>query len=276
MLETAASRIKKRRSASKSCQSPSGKRNNRNEAKQKKSESNKHLSDGDKCSENNKAQTTTVSTQDNDQESKVETVLLAHMKRKKSCGRSYNPLQAAQKKPRMSKQLEIPRVPFDVPQSYDGKIRIDFSLEDMKVLDGLLILDDEQQDDNRTQPATVAILEAPLGLFGGLQHVGQTNYIIQNPGMGSFMARDTDKITRRKEKVSVQERLDPNRIEVGRTENPEKRTSKFLRTEDWFDDQKKFFDFDLGWCLLEITTEGNSKRLCAFSSMEICLEDRDW
>jgi hypothetical protein len=241
-------------------------------------ESNKSAIDEDDCSESSNTQISTPSTQENDQESKVETVLLASMKRKKSGGRSHKSLEASQKRLRISKLQEIPRIPFDVPQSSDGKIWKDLSLEDKKVLDGLLTLDHEEQDDNGCQSITAAIPEAPLALFGGLLHVGQTNYMLQNPGTGGdsvFMARNTDKITRRKEKVSVQERLDPNRLQMGRAENPEKRKSKFLRTEDWFDDQKKFFDFDLGWCLLEIPTEGNKKRLCAFSSMEICLEDCD-
>jgi hypothetical protein len=242
-------------------------------------ESNKSPIDGDECNESGNTQPSTTSAQENDQASKVETVLLASMKRKKSGGRSRNSLEAIQKRLRISKQQEIPRVPFDVPQSSDGRIWKYLSQEDKNVLDGLLTLDDNEQDANASQSITAAILEAPLALFGGLQHVGQTNHALQNPGtVGGdrvFMARNTDKITRRKEKVSIQERLDPNRLQVGRAENPAKRKSKFLRTEDWFDDQKKFFDFDLGWCLLEIPTQGNHKRLCAFSSMEICLEDCD-
>ena len=242
-------------------------------------ESNKSPIDEDECSESGNTQTSATSTQEIDQASKVETVLLASMKRKKSGGRSHNSLEAVQKRLRISKQQEIPRVPFDVPQSSDGKIWKDLSLEDKKVLDGLLTLDDNEQDANTSQSTTAAIPEASLALFGGLQPVGQTNHVLQNVGTvggdSAFMARNTSKITRRKEKVSIQERLDPNRLQMGRAENPEKQKSKFLRTEDWFDDQKKFFDFDLGWCLLEIPTEGNQKRLCAFSSMEICLEDCD-
>ena len=32
---------------------------------------------------------------------------------------------------------------------------------------------------------------------------------------------------------------------------------------------------DLGWSLMEVKTENNKNRLCAFSSVEICLGDYD-
>jgi len=219
------------------------------------------------------------SEQANEQKSKISTVLMANMKRKKSSSRSDNPSQGARKKLRISEQQEIPRPPFDVPESPGGNLRMDLSMVEKKTLDKLLILDDEGDDHNsKSDNPETSMSEVTLGFFGGLQHVGQTNHMIQNTGAcndRAFLARGADKITRRKEKVSIQERLDPNRRQTGRVENPEKQKSKVLRTEDWFDEQKKSFDFDLGWSLLEITAGGNQKRLCAFSSMEICLGDND-
>jgi len=229
-------------------------------------ESNEPISDGDENIKSSERQTASSS---------VESALLASMKKKKSENISQTIIQTSRKKSRISERHEASRVPFDVA---DGVIHINLSLQDKNVLDGLLILDDEDGDTNDSQPTTTSMSETPLGLFGGLKHVGETNHLVQNPGTGSgrtFMAKDSDKITRRREKASVQERLDPNRIQIGRTEDPSKRKSKILRTEDWFDDQMKFFELDLGWCLLEIPTEKNEKRLCAFSSMEICLEDSD-
>ena len=240
--------------------------------------SNGLLPGGGQSSERNARQIAASSTQGVNQELSVETVLLASMKRKKESRRSQVTLQATRKKSHISEWREIPRVPFDVPQSSGGRIRVDLSVEDKNMLDGLLILDDQDRDANESRPVSASIPEVTLALFGGLQHVGQINHFVQNPGIGgvrTFMARETDKITRRKEKSSSQERLDPNRLQIGRADNPLKRKSKILRTEDWFDDQKKFFDFDLGWCLLEITIQGNKKRLCAFSSMEICLDDSE-
>ena len=228
-----------------------------------------------KCVESNGMEIATLSAQENEQESRVETMLLASMKKKKIAGKAFNSLQTPSHRSRVSKEHDAPRKPFDVPQSDDGEIPIALSMGEKKILDTLVIHDDEAEDASESKSATSPSRELPLGLFGGLQQVGQTNHTMKNPSSSSdmkFLARDNDKFTRRKEKASIQERLDPNRLRV---EDTRKGKSKFLRTENWFDDKKKFYDFDLGWSLLEIKKHGQQKLLCAFSSIESCLEDSD-
>ena len=109
-------------------------------------------------------------------------------------------------------------------------------------------------------------VESPLGLFGGLERVGQVNINLWGP------LPDDDKKKRRRENILIQERIDPHRLPQ-RHDNSHKLKSKILKTEDWFDEEKKFFDLDLGWCLLEVKSQDKGKRLCAFSSMEISLQE---
>eukprot|EP00536_Pseudo-nitzschia_multiseries_P012242 jgi/Psemu1/290160/fgenesh1_pg.458_\ len=182
--------------------------------------------------------TTTLSTiaEGGDEPSRIAALMLASRKRKGTKGSSSLQSQSARKKARASFLL-----PWDVPRP----------------------------------PCDAA-----------LPYVGQTNHLVKNKtttttttniGLPFLSKENTNKIARRKERVSIQERLDPNRIQAGRGENPVDRNSKFLRTEDWFDERKKFFDFDLGWSLLEIPAgrDGDQKKLCAFSSLEVCLGDHD-
>jgi hypothetical protein len=116
----------------------------------------------------------------------------------------------------------------------------------------------------------------PLVLFGGLVPVGLTNclFLQDSENISTMDVHADDTISRRKRNAALQERIDPHRLQH-RTDNPRKIKSKFLRTEDWFDSEKKFFDFDLGWSLMEVETDDHqaTKRLCAFSSMEVWLED---
>mmetsp|Transcript_26681 Transcript_26681/g.57434 ORF Transcript_26681/g.57434 Transcript_26681/m.57434 type:complete len:561 (-) Transcript_26681:4091-5773(-) len=224
-------------------------------------------------------QVNTLYTKESEEKSKAATLLLATRKRNKISGRSNKSSPSTRKKAKILKEGEIPRPPSDATLSSDGDLPIVLSLEERKALDNLLMLDDDEKEDHNGSECTATIPEVTMGLFGGLQYVGQTNHMIKNPKKSIdvvFMTKENNnKITRRKERISIQERLDPNRIQVGRDENPEDRKSKLLRTRDWFDEEKKFFDFDLGWCLMEIPTPMNKKRLCAFSSMEICLGDND-
>jgi hypothetical protein len=253
-----------------------------------------------------KSFTTLPTTTQNDGQQKstiIETLLLARKKKN-----SKEPsLQPSRKRTRMVEHKEIPRVPFDFLTTSNGNPAIELSFDEKKELNKLLVLNNNNEEDEgsnsndssetgKTIPTSTKP-ETTLGLFGGLQHVGQTSHFLQNPSEINnnnnnnivFMANRDDgntgnnnKILRRKQKISVQERLDPNRLQQ-RTDvgTPKKSKSKFLRTENWFDNQKKYFDLDLGWCLLEITVDdekggGNQqKRLCAFSSMEICLDDND-
>ncbi|OEU16464.1 hypothetical protein FRACYDRAFT_239056 [Fragilariopsis cylindrus CCMP1102] len=255
----------------------------------------------------------TTTTQKNDQQKStiIETLLLARKKKNST----YPSLQPPRKRKRMVEHKEIPRVPFDFSTTSNGNPAIELSFDEKKELNKLLVLNNnnnnnEKEDEgsnnnnnnndsseNSKAIPTSTKPEITLGLFGGLQHVGQTSHFLQNPSEINnnsnnnmvFMANRDDsntgnnnKILRRKQKVSIQERIDPNRLQQ-RTDvgTPKKSKSKFLRTENWFDNQKKYFDLDLGWCLLEITVDdekggGNQqKRLCAFSSMEICLDDND-
>ena len=224
--------------------------------------------------EQNAVQTASSMQPQFDQESGLESVL-ASIKNRKSNTQSISTYQKVQKKTRSSAEQEESRPPFDPPLDSDGKLVMDLSLDDKKVVEDLLIIDDDSQDANGSQAGTATKPELPLALFGGLKHVGQVNHFLQNPSAKSipFMAKGTDRVTRRKQKQSLQERLDPNRLQAGRAEEPVNQRSKILRTENWFEDQMKFMELDLGWCLMEIQTEGRQKRLCAFSSMEICLDD---
>ena len=224
--------------------------------------------------EQNAVQTASSTQPQFDQESGLESVL-ASIKNRKSSTKSLATYQNVQKKTRSSEQKEEPRPPFDPPLDSDGKLVMDLSLNDKKMVEDLLIIDDDSQDASGSQAGIASKPEAPLALFGGLKHVGQVNHFLQNPTAKSkpFMAKGTDRVTRRKQKQSLQERLDPNRLQAGRAEEPVNQRSKILRTENWFEDQMKFMELDLGWCLMEIQTKGREKRLCAFSSMEICLDD---
>ena len=255
--------------------------------------------------------TTTTQKDDQQKSTIIETLLLARKKKNST----YPSLQPPRKRKRMVEHKEIPRVPFDFSTTSNGNPAIELSFDEKKELNKLLVLNNnnnnnEKEDEgsnnnnnnndsseNSKAIPTSTKPEITLGLFGGLQHVGQTSHFLQNPSEINnnsnnnmvFMANRDDsntgnnnKILRRKQKVSIQERIDPNRLQQ-RTDvgTPKKSKSKFLRTENWFDNQKKYFDLDLGWCLLEITVDdekggGNQqKRLCAFSSMEICLDDND-
>jgi len=235
----------------------------------------------------------TAPTQEDQQNSTVETLLLARKKKNINVrSKTHSSLQQPKKKMRIGEQHDMPRLPFDSLTSSNGNPAIYLSLQEKKELDRLLVLNEDEVNNNRSTETETTSTSPPheisLGLFGGLQHVGQTNHMLQNPseyknnGLVFNCSRNSnnanDKITRRKQKISIQERLDPNRRQL-RDETPKKSKSKFLKTENWFDNQKKYFDLDLGWCLLEITEgheEGRSqKRLCAFSSMEICLNDND-
>jgi hypothetical protein len=245
----------------------------------------------------------TTTRKDGQQKSTIIEMLLLARKKKNS---TYPSLQPSRKRTRMVVHKEIPRVPFDFSTASNGNPAIELSFDEKKELNKLLVLNNNNEEDegsnnndssktSKTIPTSTKP-EITLGLFGGLQHVGQTSHFLQNPSEINinnnnmvFMANRDDsntgnnnKILRRKQKVSIQERLDPNRLQQ-RTDvgTPKKSKSKFLRTENWFDNQKKYFDLDLGWCLLEFTVDdgkggGNQqKRLCAFSSMEICLDDND-
>jgi len=250
----------------------------------------------------------TTTQEDSQQKSTIVETLLLARKKKNSTDLSFQP---SRKRTRMVEHKEIPRVPFDFLTTSNGNPAIELSIDEKKELNKLLVLnnnnnnnedDDEGNNNNNSSSETTGETipttsttkpEITLGLFGGLQDVGETSHFLQNPSENVlFMASRDDshtgnnnKIIRRKQKVSIQERLDPNRLQqrsdIG---TPKKSKSKFLRTENWFDNQKKYFDLDLGWCLLEITIDddddekgggNNQKRLCAFSSMEICLDDND-
>jgi hypothetical protein len=109
----------------------------------------------------------------------------------------------------------------------------------------------------------------PLVLFGALQKVSQINY--------SKRHRDewTDRKNRLERNAAVAERLFPNKIESN--DSVRSYRSKVLKTRDRNDDNIQCFDLDLGWSLMEVTGPGGEgqKRLCAFSSVEIRLNDED-
>lgn len=228
-----------------------------------------YLSDSDSDNEGEKvSDSDTEPTTESDHRSKAASMLLASRKRGKPARRQDDSSQPPRKKISILREGEIPRPPFDANEY----LPIDISPEEKKYLDRLLMLDDDEKKGPMTSP------DVTLGIFGGLQHVGQTTHRMKNSDTSSmrFLAKGTtNKVTRRNERISVQERLDPNRIQGGREESFDDRKSKVLRTEDWFDDQKKCFDFDLGWSLLEVPVSSNQRRLCAFSSVEVSLADKE-
>jgi hypothetical protein len=109
----------------------------------------------------------------------------------------------------------------------------------------------------------------PLVLFGALQKVSQINY--------SKRHRDewTDRKNRLGRNAATAERLFPNKIESN--DSVRSYRSKVLKTRDRNDDNIHCFDLDLGWSLMEVTGPGGEgqKRLCAFSSVEIRLNDEE-
>eukprot|EP00980_Cylindrotheca_fusiformis_P007227 scaffold1525_cov142-Cylindrotheca_fusiformis.AAC.27 len=107
-----------------------------------------------------------------------------------------------------------------------------------------------------------------LALFGALQKVSQINY--------SNRYRDdwTERKNRLERNASTAERLFPNKIESN--DSVRSYRSKVLKTRHRQDDNIYCFDLDMGWSLLEVPAGGGEqKRLCAFSSVEIRLDDHD-
>jgi hypothetical protein len=126
--------------------------------------------------------------------------------------------------------------------------------------------------------ASVDASPPPLVLFGALKKVGDIHYKLQQRIKDDSTRNNkealplSDKQARRQQRASIQERLDPHRIL--KNHDIQKYRSRILRTEDWHDETKKYFDMDLGWCLLEVRKSNGKKRLLCFSSLEISLEDR--
>ena len=118
----------------------------------------------------------------------------------------------------------------------------------------------EPLDSDRERP--------PLTLFGSIEKVGHTNYHERH--------RDhwTEKRANRELNAAVAERLYPNKMET----NAKVRSyrSKVLRTKSRYAEGDQYFDFDMGWSLMEVRDpdDDTQKRLCAFSSVEVRLEDK--
>ena len=216
----------------------------------------------------------------------VEVLLTARGKKNVNGGLMIDPsLRQTRKRTRISEQQDSPRPPFDLLASSNENVTIDLSIIEKKKLDKLLILDD---DEKRSPPDTDTLSTTPsviLGLFGGLKHVGETNYALQkhsesknNSRRFNTSSRDNASAIRKTRRKCIQERLGPNRRHL-RDEAPKKLNSKLLRTQNCYDGKERCIDLDLGWCLLEVIDghekEMTHKKLCAFSSMEICLNDHD-
>jgi len=193
------------------------------------------------------------------QQSMEEFVLKKKRKFNNKKAENISTSQPSQNRRQRTENEETPRPPWD-PDSIHS---ITLSRAEMEQLDASAIVPNEQ--DNST--------ESSLGLFGGLEKVGLVNHKLQTPE-ASETEEISDRVLRRKQNASIQERLDPHRLQQ-RGENPQKIKSKVFKTENFFDDTLKYFDLDLGWCLLEVRSGNNRKRLCAFSSMEISLDDRE-
>lgn len=118
------------------------------------------------------------------------------------------------------------------------------------------------------EPSDSDCKNPPLTLFGAIQKVGHINYSKRH------RSHWTEKRANREINAAVAERLYPNKMES----NAKVRSyrSKVLKTKSRYAESDHFFDFDMGWSLLEVRDpdDDSQKRLCAFSSIEIRLEDK--
>jgi hypothetical protein len=223
--------------------------------------------DGDEGGNNNAAvYDTSRATESSTIISPVTTVLsnLLERKRKKSKAAA-----TTRKTPRPSSEMTS-RPPSDISMSTHN-VNEELSKAEKEQLDGLLHADEDEDDDNKSeeeeQPPMVSV-------FGPLDKVGTIHnqlYKIDNPTEDNTL---TEKERRRRYRARIQERLDPRR--VVKNKDIQRFPSRILRTEDRLDDSKKYLELDMGWSLMEIRspTDYKKKRYCAFSSLEIVLEDK--
>lgn len=110
----------------------------------------------------------------------------------------------------------------------------------------------------------------PLVLFGALQKVGQVHYSKR------FRSDWSQKKNQLERSRAISERLIPNK--VSKSSEAGRYKSKILKTVDKADESRRSIDLDLGWSMMEMKMPGdidNQKRLCAFASVEITLQDED-
>jgi len=108
----------------------------------------------------------------------------------------------------------------------------------------------------------------PLLLFGAIQKVGDINYHKRH------RSNWAEKKVNRERNAAIAERLYPNKLDSNL--NVRTYRSKVLKTKSRFDESQRFIDMDMGWSLMEVPDpdDESQKRLCAFSSVEIRLEEK--
>ncbi|KAL3929228.1 MAG: hypothetical protein SGBAC_012304 [Bacillariaceae sp.] len=108
----------------------------------------------------------------------------------------------------------------------------------------------------------------PLALFGAIQKVGNINYHKRH------QTNWNEKKANRERNAAIAERLYPNKLDSNL--NVRTYRSKVLKTRSRFDESDQYFDLDMGWSLMELRDpdDESQKRLCAFSSVEVRLEER--
>ncbi|CAJ1946341.1 unnamed protein product [Cylindrotheca closterium] len=108
----------------------------------------------------------------------------------------------------------------------------------------------------------------PLVLFGAIQKVGNINYHKRHH------TEWTEKKVNRERNAAIAERLYPNKLDSNL--NVRTYRSKVLKTKSRFDESEQYIDMDMGWSLMEVRDPDNEseKRLCAFSSVEVRLEEK--
>lgn len=118
------------------------------------------------------------------------------------------------------------------------------------------------EDSDNTKPP-------PLLLFGAIQKVGNIHY--RNRHREDWPERKVN----RERKAAIAERLYPNKLDSNL--NVRTYRSKVLKTRSRLDESQRFVEMDMGWSLMEVQDpdDESQKRLCAFSSVEIRLEEKN-
>jgi hypothetical protein len=172
------------------------------------------------------------------------------------------------------------RPPYDIPSHVHVQDLLSpnsLSLHEKKSLDELV------PDETHTAVDTTSTESkpAPLCLFGRLQPVGKVNQRLLE--QDNEAAKGEFRVTMQTsfDAACRQERLDPRRVQGREGDDIKRFKSVILKTEDWTERGRKCFDIDMGYSLLEVLTDqsrssvAKRRRLCAFSSIEMTLDDID-
>jgi hypothetical protein len=207
------------------------------------------------------------------QQTKEDAILSALLERKRKNFHRKSGARVTQKRQNTTSEelptaASISRPPRTISMS-THRVNDELSAYEKRQLDTLLHPDPD--DDSNTNNDDGAA--APMVLFGVLSKVGEIQHRLQQQQqqLGPELLLDQKK-ARCQHRAAIQERLNPHR--VLKNCDPQTYRSKVLKTEDG--DKNQYLDLDLGWCLMEVRREGETKkRFLCFSSMEIALQDDD-